>query len=157
MSASTPSTGRAVDPRRDLVQGAAVLALVGGLGALRVGPAGSRDQQLLERALELAAGSDPSGGQAPGLLERVFAALLRIGELATGGAGSASELGLLLVATLGPVALAITVASATGAAQGLGLPRRMALLASAVVGLALLPHAGWPSLEILTAAAAAWT
>jgi len=157
VSASTPSTGRAVDPRRDLVQGAAVLALVGGLGALRVGPAGSRDQQLLERALELAAGSDPSGGQAPGLLERVFAALLRIGELATGGAGSASELGLLLVATLGPVALAITVASATGAAQGLGLPRRLALLASAVVGLALLPHAGWPSLEILTAAAAAWT
>lgn len=157
MSTSSSRTGRAVDPRRDLVQGAAVLALVAGLLVLRVTPAGARDQQLLARALELAAGADAPGDSFVGLLERVAAALLHVARLATGGTGGASELGLLLVATLGPVALAVAVASATGAAQGLGLPRRLALLASAAVGLALLPYAGWPSLEILTAAAAAWT
>jgi hypothetical protein len=161
---------REVDPRRDLVRGASVLALVVGLMALRVAPELLRDQETLRGALALAgagealpseAGAEGSGaltagGLASGALLSALALLLRAAAF-LGGPEGGGELGLLLLATLGPLALALAVGAATGAAQGLGLPRRTALLAAAWVGLLLARSAGWPTLEALTAAATAWT
>lgn len=160
-SDTDPRRVREVDPRRDLVRGASVLALVVGLLALRVAPELLRDQQVLQRAAALAgaglegdlAGSGPEGA---GALVHALALLLRAASL-LGGAEGGGELGLLLVATFGPLALALAVGAATGAAQGLGLPRRTALLAAAWVGLHLARSAGWPTLEVLTAAVTGWT
>jgi hypothetical protein len=59
---------REVDPRRDLVRGASVLALVVGLMALRVAPELLRDQETLRGALALAGAGEalPSEAGAEG-------------------------------------------------------------------------------------------